>query len=95
MEYASILGRPLAHDELQNNYVAMDCMQYNLMYHPRLPTGLCLQQMEAGVVRVDQQGDDDEIEGEEDYDFIVVCSSLRTFLVQNLDDEWRMRCALF
>ena len=70
-------------------------MHNNLMYRPWLPTGLCLQQMEAGVVRVDQQGDDDEIEGEEDYDFIVVCSSLRTFLVQNLDDEWRMRCALF
>ena len=65
MEYASILGRPLAHDELQNNYVAMDCMQYNLMYHPRLPTGLCLQ-MEAGE---DQQDDDDEEEMEEEEDF--------------------------
>ena len=67
MEYASILGRPLAHDELQNNYVAMDCMQYNLMvmYHPRLSTGLCLQ-MEAGE---DQQDDDDEEEMEEEEDF--------------------------
>ena len=68
MEYASILGRPLAHDELQNNYVAMDCMQYNLMYHPRLPTGLCLQQMEAGK---DQQDDDDEEEMEEEEDFLI------------------------
>ena len=59
-------------------------MHNNLMYRPWLPTGLCLQQMDAGV---DQQGDDDEMEGEEDDDFIVVCSSLLTFLVQNLDDE--------
>ena len=59
-------------------------MHNNLMYRPWLPTGLCLQQMDAGV---DQQGDVDEMEGEEDDDFIVVCSSLLTFLVQNLDDE--------
>ena len=59
MEYASILGRPLALDELQNNYVAMDCMQYNLMYHPRL------QQMGAGEDR--QDDDDEEMEEEEDF----------------------------
>ncbi len=66
MEYASVLGRPLAHEELQNNYVAMDCMQYNLMYHHRLPKGLCLQQTKAGQ---DQQDDDDKEEMEEEEDF--------------------------
>ena len=78
MEYASILGRPLALDELQNHYVAMDCMQYNLMYHPRL------QQMKAGE---DKQDDDDEEEMEEEEDFLIDESEEQDFLIDESDED--------